>query len=111
FFFVQAEDGIRDKLVTGVQTCALPIFDSTIGAGSAGTAMTFNTGNGYAIYKVLIALDQPGRGKGDLLAGNPPVNKAAGGIAWPSQALEPVYCWNNTVNGSPVTVSSTHPTL
>src|SRR5205823_5239607 len=26
YFFFQAEDGIRDKLVTGVQTCALPIF-------------------------------------------------------------------------------------
>src|SRR5687767_1761925 len=26
FFFLQAEDGIRVKLVTGVQTCALPIF-------------------------------------------------------------------------------------
>src|SRR5712672_69886 len=26
FFFFQAEDGIRDKLVTGVQTCALPIM-------------------------------------------------------------------------------------
>src|SRR2546425_10489156 len=25
FFFFKAEDGIRDKLVTGVQTCALPI--------------------------------------------------------------------------------------
>src|SRR6266536_5963922 len=25
FFFCQAEDGIRDPLVTGVQTCALPI--------------------------------------------------------------------------------------
>src|SRR2546425_6787324 len=25
-FFFQAEDGIRDKLVTGVQTCALPIY-------------------------------------------------------------------------------------
>src|SRR6266536_3750024 len=25
-FFFQAEDGIRDPLVTGVQTCALPIF-------------------------------------------------------------------------------------
>src|SRR5205823_10849588 len=25
FFFFQAEDGIRDKLVTEVQTCALPI--------------------------------------------------------------------------------------
>src|SRR2546425_275280 len=28
FFFFQAEDGIRDKLVTGVQTCALPISKS-----------------------------------------------------------------------------------
>src|SRR2546425_11544613 len=27
FFFFQAEDGIRDKLVTGVQTCALPILE------------------------------------------------------------------------------------
>ena len=26
FFFFQAEDGIRDDLVTGVQTCALPIW-------------------------------------------------------------------------------------
>src|SRR2546428_10617624 len=25
-FFFQAEDGIRDLIVTGVQTCALPIF-------------------------------------------------------------------------------------
>src|SRR2546427_8155675 len=27
FFFFQAEDGIRDLTVTGVQTCALPILD------------------------------------------------------------------------------------
>src|SRR6266496_2584212 len=27
FFFFQAEDGIRDLYVTGVQTCALPISD------------------------------------------------------------------------------------
>src|SRR5207248_8225965 len=27
-FFFQAEDGIRDRTVTGVQTCALPIFCS-----------------------------------------------------------------------------------
>src|SRR5438552_4795462 len=26
YFFFQAEDGIRDDLVTGVQTCALPIL-------------------------------------------------------------------------------------
>src|SRR2546430_8803753 len=28
FFFFQAEDGIRDLTVTGVQTCALPIFQA-----------------------------------------------------------------------------------
>src|SRR5256885_3131724 len=30
FFFFQAEDGIRDYKVTGVQTCALPIWKYTI---------------------------------------------------------------------------------
>src|SRR5688500_20321346 len=29
FFFFQAEDGIRDYKVTGVQTCALPILKSS----------------------------------------------------------------------------------
>src|SRR6266540_6223054 len=28
FFFFQAEDGIRDRDVTGVQTCALPILEA-----------------------------------------------------------------------------------
>src|SRR5207245_7371250 len=36
FFFFQAEDGIRDATVTGVQTCALPI--SRPGGGPAPTA-------------------------------------------------------------------------
>ena len=30
FFFFQAEDGIRDDLVTGVQTCALPICNKLV---------------------------------------------------------------------------------
>src|SRR5205823_7208610 len=30
FFFFQAEDGIRDKLVTRVQTCALPIYGTEL---------------------------------------------------------------------------------
>src|SRR5205823_7169425 len=34
-FFYQAEDGIRDKLVTGVQTCALPICSPRLPACSA----------------------------------------------------------------------------
>src|SRR2546421_2588161 len=31
FFFFQAEDGIRDLIVTGVQTCALPISRDLVG--------------------------------------------------------------------------------
>src|SRR5256884_922036 len=30
-FFFQAEDGIRDVAVTGVQTCALPIYAKVVG--------------------------------------------------------------------------------
>src|SRR2546422_9375405 len=33
FFFFQAEDGIRDVAVTGVQTCALPISRRTRAGG------------------------------------------------------------------------------
>src|SRR5258707_11273849 len=33
FFFFQAEDGIRDIGVTGVQTCALPIYPRVFGEG------------------------------------------------------------------------------
>src|SRR3989440_2809155 len=37
FFFFQAEDGIRDLIVTGVQTCALPIsLASRTTAGASG---------------------------------------------------------------------------
>src|SRR5205809_6160037 len=32
FFFFQAEDGIRDVAVTGLQTCALPIFGGNSGS-------------------------------------------------------------------------------
>src|SRR5256885_1514770 len=34
FFFFQAEDGIRDYKVTGVQTCALPICVDNVQSGS-----------------------------------------------------------------------------
>ena len=32
YFFFQAEDGIRDTSVTGVQTCALPISEGSKGS-------------------------------------------------------------------------------
>src|SRR5205823_7204386 len=41
FFFFHAEDGIRDKLVTGVQTCALPISFTEVGY-MAGVAVSLD---------------------------------------------------------------------
>src|SRR5207247_3188030 len=40
-FFFQAEDGIRDPLVTGVQTCALPIFFGFAAFGGGGGKFQF----------------------------------------------------------------------
>src|SRR3989449_6262580 len=46
FFFFQAEDGIRDVAVTGVQTCALPICRS----GAKRTALTvWGIGLGHGV--------------------------------------------------------------
>src|SRR5205823_10932659 len=55
-FFFQAEDGIRDKLVTGVQTCALPIYvpaynwwnEGLHGVARAGIATVFPQAIGIA---------------------------------------------------------------
>src|SRR5690349_23962432 len=47
FFFFQAEDGIRDLYVTGVQTCALPIFDARVDSSAAKDS-----------YKVTAGFDQ-----------------------------------------------------
>src|SRR5690606_39513023 len=48
YFFFQAEDGIRDFHVTGVQTCALPIFRASpmswVGVSSKQTTGRFRLG-------------------------------------------------------------------
>src|SRR5437773_2235633 len=43
FFFFQAEDGIRDRDVTGVQTCALPILSLPVPPASSGTSASTGT--------------------------------------------------------------------
>src|SRR2546429_5577808 len=40
-FFFQAEDGIRDVAVTGVQTCALPILSLLAAGLAAGLVLSF----------------------------------------------------------------------
>src|SRR5690348_17480571 len=44
FFFFQAEDGIRDGRVTGVQTCALPILSPRVDASEFVSAAGFWNG-------------------------------------------------------------------
>ena len=71
-----------------------------------GPNLVFNKGDRFEIRKVLIALDQPGRGKGDLLTEHKAVSAKTGKATWPDQALEPVYSWNNTNNGQNLDVST-----
>jgi hypothetical protein len=64
--------------------------------------MKFFTGDAYKIHRVLIMMDQNGRGKTDQIIGTPkPVLQATRQPGWPHSALEPCYSWNNiyTPNG------------
>jgi hypothetical protein len=73
-----------------------------------GPNLIFNTGDSYEIYKLLAALDQPGRGKGDLLADKDPVVTGS----WPHQTLEPAYAWGNSYNNSrQLDLGSPYPTI
>src|SRR3989475_5412795 len=53
FFFFQAEDGIRDLTVTGVQTCALPILQDTAGKGETEQEriLCLNTDTGKLLWE------------------------------------------------------------
>jgi hypothetical protein len=54
-------------------------------------SMSFCAGDTLEIRKVDYALDQPGRARGSLISGNPPVCPAG----WNDQVTEPCYSWNN----------------
>src|SRR2546425_593876 len=61
FFFFQAEDGIRDKLVTGVQTCALPICAGASTVSGAPSSLWFD--NSTAIIFPSLAPDNVNDGE------------------------------------------------
>jgi hypothetical protein len=54
-------------------------------------------------------LDQLGRGRGDVIAGDTPINQVIGIAAFPRQVVEPAYAWNNTLNGAPAGMVSERP--
>ncbi len=81
---------------------------------SQGTNLAFNAENRFQIYKLLVSMDQPGRGRRDLIRNSS--GKLTGTPRWPHQMLEPVYAWNNKyVNNSnlsvPLIITSVGPTL
>src|SRR3712207_8345812 len=51
FFFFQAEDGIRDIGVTGVQTCALPICTR----GRVSARLLVSAAAGFGVFELLAA--------------------------------------------------------
>src|SRR2546425_7874464 len=69
FFFFQAEDGIRDKLVTGVQTCALPIYAGVCNHCRRAAGLVrdrlplYKAGGEYQLDRVVARLKAAGRGR------------------------------------------------
>src|SRR5437868_10000058 len=55
FFFFQAEDGIRDRNVTGVQTCALPIY----GCGAPGDRLAMHRAATVVVARLREKQQQP----------------------------------------------------
>ncbi|MGA2069595.1 MAG: hypothetical protein ABSG86_31880 [Thermoguttaceae bacterium] len=75
-------------------------FDGTYG----GPNILWNTGDGFKIERCLVALDQTGRGKGNLISGDTPQP-----AVWPNQEPDPAYVWNNTLNGKSAIMNSSSP--
>lgn len=107
--------------ITGYCSYVLSNTKTNIGFDGNGASLANNTGNlvptlgnPFSITQPLITLDQPGRGQDDGIvddAGNNPINSKTGVPGWPHQALEPIYCWSNTINGTLVGFGSSFPTV
>jgi hypothetical protein len=69
----------------------------------------FNTGDTVQFFQISQALDMPGTGL------SAPLNRAPKTSyplpPWPSQAIEPIYCWGNSLNGSVGTIGSAYPII
>src|SRR6266404_4034780 len=77
-FFFQAEDGIRDKLVTGVQTCALPIWSWRSGS-SGGSKHTLRKRHRCAVPSTRCCSAGPPRPRPSRWGGRSRSLYAAGG--------------------------------
>src|SRR5205807_5801913 len=73
YFFFQAEDGIRGYKVTGVQTCALPIWNDVPGARWIWIANRMNPATATTPARLV---SHPERGASPRIATRPTMMKA-----------------------------------
>jgi hypothetical protein len=70
-------------------------------------SLSWNAGDGFEIRQAYPCIDQVGRSAGNAVSGDdPPMPQA-----WPEQALEPLYEWDNTVGGEDGDIVSDSPHL
>src|SRR5256886_1035459 len=92
FFFFQAEDGIRDLTVTGVQTCALPI--------------SFSLFLPMTTAKTLTRADLPDSDKWDLSHLFTDVGKWAEDFIWLQQTYPKIAEWKGKLGESAATLAA-----
>jgi hypothetical protein len=83
---------------------------TTSPSGVNGPNVRFFAGDHYQIRKILVSLDQPGRGKGNVIVGKIPKDTVQTN---PDQDLDPCYAWENRILGTNaiVNIESQQPTI
>src|SRR2546421_12464490 len=84
FFFFQAEDGIRDLIVTGVQTCALPIslrLSSPAWLAQPSSTSSIAAGSSEGLRASSAAIGTAARSSGRTAESAPPERPNGGGAA------------------------------
>src|SRR6267143_7251875 len=124
FFFFQAEDGIRDGTVTGVQTCALPIYGRSVRraarpvrqargdlAPGAGAVESASVRGGDSRQR---PADREGSSERRFALTQRATTSTAAGITIPSEriiaATRPTKFRHACLNASPITLEPARPT-
>lgn len=97
---------VSTGLINMIQSSTSDTLNVIASTQNPGVTPGWTNGDDFEIRRPLIAIDQPGRGKANLIsgAGNlapaPLIESGSSTQAWPDQALEPVYNYNNLYEGS-----------
>src|SRR2546429_9969598 len=100
-FFFQAEDGIRDVAVTGVQTCALPISRVTAQISLAGRFLVYMPfASKVGVSRKIENRDQRAKLR-EMVSKLVPKDPGAGGGVHPTVAQDPTGQDRKRENGHP----------